>query len=135
MTRGLIVLHPYATQIITGDKTEEYRDRPPPPGVIGSIIYLLSGGYALGRIKITWAEGCGGTRHIRREPAAAAAASPPLYVLHHADNCTGSGCGGGRLREAAEDLMMGALRLVREDYARRLAKSGRRVEATPTPHA
>ncbi len=63
MTRGLIVLHPYATQIITGDKTEEYRDRPPPPGVIGSTIYLLSGGYALGRIKITWAEP--GIWHVR----------------------------------------------------------------------
>ena len=56
MTRGLIVLQPYATQIITGDKTEEYRDHPPPPGVIGSTIYLLSGGCVLGKIKITWAE-------------------------------------------------------------------------------
>jgi len=49
---GLIVLEPFATQIIDGTKECEYRSRPPPKKYINVPIYLLSGGYILGRIKI-----------------------------------------------------------------------------------
>lgn len=49
---GLIVLEPYATEIIDGKKELEYRYRPPPKHYINVPIYLLTGGYILGRIKI-----------------------------------------------------------------------------------
>ena len=50
---GLIVLEPYATQIINGEKESELRYRIPPKQYQQTIIYLLTGGYILGRIKIT----------------------------------------------------------------------------------
>ena len=58
---GLIVLEPYATEIITSMKEDEYRSRPPPKHYRNVPIYLLSGGYILGRIKII---GFGPTRNL-----------------------------------------------------------------------
>ena len=50
---GLIVLEPYATDLINGDKEFEYRNRKPPNHQMHVPIYLLSGGHILGTIKIT----------------------------------------------------------------------------------
>jgi len=49
---GLIVLEPHATKIINGEKEFEFRYRNPPKQYQQTIIYLLTGGYILGRIKI-----------------------------------------------------------------------------------
>jgi hypothetical protein len=49
---GLIVLEPYATQIINGEKELEFRDKKPPVHNRNIPIYLLSGGFILGKIKI-----------------------------------------------------------------------------------
>lgn len=50
--QGLIVLQPYADKIISGQKRFEYRKTKPPQNKIQQIIFLLSGGFALGKIII-----------------------------------------------------------------------------------
>ncbi len=52
MVAGLIVLQPYADQIISGKKQEEYRSKPPPKHYINTDIYLLSKGVVLGKIRV-----------------------------------------------------------------------------------
>lgn len=49
---GLIVKQPYATLIAEGKKKWELRSRQPPKDKIKHEIFLLSSGYALGKIKI-----------------------------------------------------------------------------------
>lgn len=49
---GLIVLQPYADRIISGKKRFEYRKKQPPQDKINVSIFLLSKGFALGKIKI-----------------------------------------------------------------------------------
>ncbi|MCS7137770.1 MAG: ASCH domain-containing protein [Candidatus Caldarchaeum sp.] len=49
---GLIVKQPFAGYIIEGRKKWEMRLRPPPADKLNREIYLLSGGYALGKVKI-----------------------------------------------------------------------------------
>ncbi|MDW8084240.1 MAG: ASCH domain-containing protein [Candidatus Caldarchaeum sp.] len=54
---GLIVKQPFANRIITGRKKRELRLWPPPTNRMNRKIYLLSGGYALGIVKIVGVEG------------------------------------------------------------------------------
>jgi ASCH domain len=49
---GLIVLEPYATMIIEGQKSWELRSRRPSSSRLGKGIYLLSSGEILGVIRI-----------------------------------------------------------------------------------
>ncbi|MEM2683851.1 MAG: ASCH domain-containing protein [Nitrososphaerota archaeon] len=63
---GLIVKQPYADQIIRGYKKWEMRRRPPPIDKIGKNILLLSGGYALGIIRIVKVVGPLGERDLIR---------------------------------------------------------------------
>lgn len=49
---GLIVKQPYASLIAEGKKKWELRSREPPQSKIKHEIYLLSSGFALGKIKI-----------------------------------------------------------------------------------
>jgi|GEM_PF-6351962 hypothetical protein len=50
---GIVVLEPYATMIIEGQKSLELRSRRPPASKIGKRIYLLSSGEVLGIVRIT----------------------------------------------------------------------------------
>lgn len=52
MTAGLIVLQPWADEIITGKKKAEYRKKAPPIQYYNKDIYLLSSGVVLGTIRI-----------------------------------------------------------------------------------
>ncbi|MEM0443452.1 MAG: ASCH domain-containing protein [Candidatus Caldarchaeum sp.] len=54
---GLIVKQPYAGLIISGRKKWEMRLWPPPAGKLGRKVYLLSGGYALGVVKVVGVRG------------------------------------------------------------------------------
>ena len=49
---GLIVLQPDANRIINRLKKTEFRNKMPPEGKINTPLYLLSGGYAVGKFKI-----------------------------------------------------------------------------------
>ena len=50
---GIVVLEPYATMIIDGQKSLELRSRRPPASKVGKRIYLLSSGEVLGIVRIT----------------------------------------------------------------------------------
>lgn len=50
---GLIVLQPYADNIINGVKKTEYRKASPPKDKYKTNLFLLNRGHALGIIKIT----------------------------------------------------------------------------------
>ncbi len=49
---GLIVLQPHADKIINRTKKTEFRNKKTPENKIKIPLYLLSGGYALGKFKI-----------------------------------------------------------------------------------
>ena|SRR5579872_5707286 len=57
MVDGIIILQPYANQIISGTKKIEYKRRVPPLNKFQTPIYLLSGGKILGTIMIeSWTD-------------------------------------------------------------------------------
>jgi len=49
---GLIIKQPYASMVIEGEKEWELRSKTPPPNKIKNDLFLLSLGFAFGKIKI-----------------------------------------------------------------------------------